>query len=159
AFVQMADGPHRGMAWQVDSAVSGRLQITWEPQRAVDIGVALGGIGVLLVAALAVGRRRVDEQLVETVEPGPMRTRPALVLVAVTTGPVAAVVPLVGRWARSGRRWVLTVPFAAMWAWTSARQLRWDVPVDLRWPASMAWAQWLVVAVVAAVCWAALTED
>ncbi|MEY2958417.1 MAG: hypothetical protein RLZZ01_985, partial [Actinomycetota bacterium] len=150
-----------GMAWQLDRAVTGTLRIDWEPQRTIGVALVAGGIGALLAAVLAIGRRRRSDESAPppTSDPGPAGTRPALVLLAVTVGPAAIVAPLVARWHRHGRRWPLAVPFVVMWAWTSARQIRWDVPVDLRWPASMGWAQWLVLVVVAGCCWRALTEE
>jgi hypothetical protein len=33
------------------------------------------------------------------------------------------------------------------------------MPVDLDWPSSMGWAQGVVIAIIAACCWVALTED
>lgn len=151
-----------GMAWEADRPLAGTLRIRWTPQRSVDIGLLLGSIGTLAVGFAALGiadRRRQTKVSPSETGQGPIRRRSAFALLALTVGPAAVVASSVARWFEPRRRWVLVTPFVAMWAWTSARQLRWNIPIDLRWPASMGWAQWLVVAVVAGSCWKALTDE
>ena len=150
------------MGWPIDTAVSGELRIEWEAQRAVTGGLIAGGVAIVVVAWLALRRRPGSSPA--AVSPslavgGPWGRRQVAVLVAITLGPAVIAAPFVARLTRPGRRWLLAAPFVAMWAWTSARQIRWDMPIDLRWPASMGWAQWLVLAVVAGCCWVALTDD
>lgn len=149
------------MGWPIDAAMSGELRIEWVAQRAVSGGLLAGGVAVVLVAALAFRRRRdqsADLEIPDTIA-APWPRRAVAVLVAITLGPAVIVAPLVARLTRPGRRWLLATPFVAMWMWTSARQIRWDMPIDLRWPSSMGWAQWLVLSVVAGCCWVALTDD
>ena len=157
-----------GMGWPIDAAMSGTLRIEWTAQRLVTGGLLVGMVAVAAVAVVALGRRHTGERagIVPVAEESTgdrsWSRRRAGVLVAVTLGPAVVVAPLVAVLTGRGRRWLLgapfTAPFIAMWAWTSARQVRWDMPIDLRWPASMGWAQWLVVAVVAGCCWVALTR-
>lgn len=150
------------MGWPIDTAVSGELRIEWEAQRAVTSGLIAGGVAIVVVAWLALRRRPGSSPAAESPSVavgGPWGRRQVAVLVAITLGPAVIAAPFVARLTRPGRRWLLAAPFIAMWAWTSARQIRWDMPIDLRWPASMGWAQWLVLAVVAGCCWVALTDD
>jgi arabinofuranan 3-O-arabinosyltransferase len=147
------------MAWPLDTAMSGTLRIDWTPQRLVTGGLLVGAAAVVVVAVLAVGRRGAASPRRIPVAARPWPRRRAGVLIALTLGPAVVAAPLAGALTRRGRRWLLATPFVAMWAWTSLRQVRWDMPIDLRWPSSMAWAQWFVVAVVAGCCWVALTRD
>ncbi|MGA1344740.1 MAG: alpha-(1-_3)-arabinofuranosyltransferase domain-containing protein [Ilumatobacteraceae bacterium] len=147
------------MGWPIDTALSGTLRIEWVAQRLVTGGVVAGTVAVVLVALLAVGRRPAPAPIAPPLAARAWSRRRAGLLIALTLGPAVLVAPLVGGLTRRGPRWLLAVPFGAMWMWTSVRQARWDMPIDLRWPSSMGWAQWFVVAVVAGCCWVALTRD
>jgi hypothetical protein len=145
------------MGWLIDTALSGTLRIEWVAQRLVTGGVIAGTVAVVLVALLAVSRRPAPAPIAPPLAARAWSRRRTGLLIALTLGPSVLVAPLVGGLIR--RRWLLAVPFGAMWMWTSVRQVRWDMPIDLRWPSSMGWAQWFVVAVVAGCCWVTLTRD
>ena len=145
------------MAWEVPDGVTGDVLITWEPQRVIDRALLVAVLFVLFTVWLALRRGPVG--VLVTPEPSGRRGFISMALLVVAFGAIAVLAPLLAPFTRRGRRWVLAMPFAAMWLWTSVRQVRWDMPIDLWWPSSMGWAQWLVVGVVAACCWAALTDD
>lgn len=145
------------MAWPLPADATGDIEITWAPQRWVNIGLMLGAIAALIMIALAVRGGPVGELVPVAV--GERRGLISMVLLVLAFGLGGLLAPVVAPLTRRGRRWLLALPFAAMSLWTSVRQVRWDMPVDLWWPSSMGWAQWIVVTVVAACCWAALTDD
>jgi arabinofuranan 3-O-arabinosyltransferase len=145
------------MGWDLPDGVTGDVVITWEPQRSVDLALVVALVIVLITVGLASRRGAVG--VLATSEPSGRRGFISMALLVVAFGAIAVLAPLLAPCTRRGRRWVLAVPFAAMWLWTSVRQVRWDMPVDLWWPSSMAWAQWIVVGVVAACCWVALTDE
>lgn len=145
------------MGWPIPSGLTGSVLIEWQPQRVVSLALAAGLLAVLVMLLLASRRGAVAS--LPVVVAGRRRGVVTAGLLLVALGPWALVAPLVAPLTRRGRRWLLAVPIATMWLWTSVRQVRWDMPVDLDWPSSMGWAQGMIIAIVAACCWVALTED
>ena len=145
------------MGWRIPSGLTGSVLIEWRPQRAVWVALAAGLLAVLAMVLLASRRGAVAS--LPVVAAGRRRGVVTAGLLLVALGPWALAAVLIAPLTRRGRRWLLAVPVAAMWLWTSVRQVRWDMPVDLDWPSSMGWAQGVIIAIVAACCWVALTED
>ena len=145
------------MAWDLPSGALGEIEIAWRPQRIVNFGLMVGALVTLLLIVLALRRGTVTALVPGEV--GERRGLAAVVVLTLAFGLAGLIAPAIAPLTRRGRRWILCAPVAAMWLWTSIRQVRWDMPVDLWWPSSMGWAQWIVVSIVAACCWAALTDD
>ncbi len=145
------------MGWRIPSGMAGSVVIKWQPQWAVSVALVVGLLAVVVMVLLASRRGAVAS--LPVVAAGRRRGVVTAGLLLVALGPWALAAPLLAPCTRRGRRWLLAVPMVAMWLWTSVRQVRWDMPVDLDWPSSMGWAQGVVIAIVAACCWVALTED
>ncbi len=145
------------MAWQLPSGVVGDIRIEWRPQRWVRWSLVISAIAVLIVVVLARRRAQVPSVRAHHVEQR-VSTLVATVLMLFTLGPLALLAPAAARLQRRLQYLVFGVPIAAMWAWTSARQVRWDMPVDLWWPSSMSWAQPVVVVAVASFVWQVVCE-
>ncbi|MGA1569292.1 MAG: hypothetical protein ACO38K_06490, partial [Ilumatobacteraceae bacterium] len=85
-------------------------------------------------------------------------------VIGLAAGPLGVAAPLLAPAVRRGR-WrtalVLGMPLMAAWAWVAQRELRWDPPLDLRWPGAFGWVQpWVIVVVVTVVwtvCWPDVT--
>lgn len=145
------------MGWRIPSGLTGSVLIEWQPQRAVSVALLAGLFSAVVMVLLA--RRRGVVASLPVVVASRRRGVVTAALLLVALGPWALAAPVITPFTRRGRRWLLAVPVAAMWLWTSVRQVRWDMPVDLDWPSSMGWAQGVIIAIVAACCWVALTED
>jgi len=147
------------MAWQLDAGRGGRLDITWEPQQWVNRGLVVGAFATLVVAAVALRRRRRDVAS-DPRPPLAHGTLMPLMVIGLAAGPLGLAAPLLAPAVRRGR-WrtalVLGMPLMAAWAWVAQRELRWDPPLDLRWPGAFGWVQpWVIVVVVTVVwtvCW------
>jgi len=147
------------MAWQLDAGRGGRLDITWEPQRWVNRGLLVGAFATLVVAAVAL-RCRGRDTARDPRPPLAHGTLMPLMVIGLAAGPLGLAAPLLAPAVRRGR-WrtalVLGMPLMAAWAWVAQRELRWDPPLDLRWPGAFGWVQpWVIVVVVTVVwtvCW------
>ncbi len=145
------------MGWWVPAGSAGELTIVWTPQNVVRWGLAFGAVSTVVVAIIACRRRRRDG--VGDDEParvhGPLFPVAALILAG---GPLAFAAPVVAPALRRRNRLsavILLAPVAVAWAWVAAREVRWDPPLDLRWPSGFAWVQPWVMALVFSVVWVA----
>ena len=145
------------MGWWVPAGGAGELTIVWAPQNVVRWGLGFGAVSTLVVAVIACRRRRRDG--VGDDEPtrvhGPLFPVAALILAG---GPLAFAAPVVAPAVRRRTRLsavVLLAPLAAAWAWVAMREVRWNPPLDLRWPSGFAWVQPWVMALVFSVVWVA----
>ena len=143
------------MAWQIPPGLSGEVVIEWTPQRVVRWAIIVSAMGVLLVIGCCVRRpRRAEDALIHR------RTAfrlPAVMMITVLClGPIAVLAPAIVKLRPRIQLLMLGAPLSAMWAWTSVRQIRWDMPVDLAWPQSMNWGQQIVILAVASAIWPVL---
>ncbi|MBM9623360.1 alpha-(1-_3)-arabinofuranosyltransferase domain-containing protein [Streptomyces zhihengii] len=115
------DGWQQG--WLVPEGDGGTVTLSYEPSRVYTAGLAAAGVLLLILGALAVGRRRAgpdagpDADHVRAPAPGLLLGTVALTLVAVAVaGPVALVVPVLALVARLRPGLLVPVAFAAMTA-------------------------------------------
>jgi len=85
--------------------------------------------------------------------------RAAVAITVLSLGPIAVLAPAITKLRPRLQLLMLGTPMATMWAWTSARQIRWDMPVDLVWPQSMSWGQHIVILAVTTAIWPVLRRS
>jgi len=146
------------MAWWIPESVSGVVTLRWGPQRWVNLGLLISAamtVGLIFLAAQRKGIKR-EEVISITMTP---RGASLIVLSTMLLGLPALLAIPVRRCSKRVRLILAGMVIVPMWLWTSVRQVRWDMPVDMRWPSSMSWAQWGVIVIVVSCCWSALDRE
>ncbi|MGB0822368.1 MAG: hypothetical protein ACPGR3_07380, partial [Ilumatobacteraceae bacterium] len=143
------------MAWEIPGGLSGEVVIEWTPQRAIRWALIVSSLGIVFVIGCCIRRPRpVNHAPVQSRNAFGMRA--AVAITVLSLGPIAVLAPAITKLRPRLQLLMLGTPMAAMWAWTSARQIRWDMPVDLVWPQSMSWGQHIVILAVTTAIWPVL---
>jgi len=146
------------MAWWVPESASGVVILSWDPQRWVNMGLLISAAMVLGICYLALRKARIHQREPLYTRSTTSRRTLAVASIVLFGLPALLAWPL-RRCAPRTRLMLGGLVIGPMWLWTSVRQVRWDMPVDIRWPSSMSWAQWGVIVIVVSCCWSALDRE
>ena len=146
------------MAWWVPESASGVVILSWDPQRWVNIGLLISATMVLGIFYLALRKARIHQREPSYTRSATSRRTLSVASIVLFGLPALLAWPL-RRCAPRTRLVLGGLVLGPMWLWTSVRQVRWDMPVDIRWPSSMSWAQWGVILIVVSCCWSALDRE
>lgn len=146
------------MAWEIPGGLSGEVVIEWTPQRAIRWALIVSSLGIVFVIGCCIRRPRpVNHAPVQS--RNAFGIRAAVAITVLSLGPIAVLAPAITKLRPRLQLLMLGTPMAAMWAWTSVRQIRWDMPVDLVWPQSMSWGQHIVILAVTTAIWPVLRRS